>query len=145
MVSRLLRSKPAPGAGARRFSLVRRGLAGVLVATGCLALALGGLWLGLRLSSPATYPSALGSASFQVQASSRGGVEVFIPLTDWGLRAHAFSAPFRLHVEPRVLNRQALIAAAQGNDQVLSRTASDLARDGRRAIERAIRYVALGC
>ena len=86
----------------------------------------------------------LGSASFQVQASSRAGVEVFISLMDWGLRAHAFSAPFRLHVEPRVLDRQALIAAAQGNDQVLSRTASDFARDGRRAIERAIRFVALG-
>jgi hypothetical protein len=144
MVPTVLSSKPAVGVGVRRLPLLRRALTGVVVALGCLALALGGLWLGLRLSTPATYPSALGSASFQVQASSHGGVELFIPLTDWGVRAHAFSAPFKLHVEPRALNRQALIAAAQGNGEVLSQTATDLARDGRRAIERAIRYLVLG-
>jgi hypothetical protein len=37
------------------------------------------------LSTAGTYPSALGSASFQVELSSRGRVEVFIPLGDWGL------------------------------------------------------------
>jgi Calcineurin-like phosphoesterase superfamily domain len=79
-----------------------------------------------------------------LQASSDGTVEVFIPLADWGLRAHAFSAPLKLHVEPRVLNRQALIAAAQGNGSVLTRTGRDLAADGRRALERAARFMLLG-
>lgn len=144
MVPTALTPKLARGGIAGRRPLVRRALVWSAVALGCVALALGGLWLGLRLSTPATYPSALGTASFQVRASSSGGVEVFIPLTDWGLRAHAFNAPVTLHVEPRVLNRQALIAAAQGNDQVLSRTATDLSRDGRRAIERAVRFLLLG-
>ena len=50
----------------------------------------------------------------------------------------------KLHVEPRVLNRQALLAAAQGNGDLLTRTAKDLGRDGRRAITRAGRYMLLG-
>jgi hypothetical protein len=102
-------------------------------------LAVGGIWLGLRLSTPGTYSSALGSASFEVRTATHGDVEVFIPLADWGLRAHAFSAPLVLHVEPRVLNRQALIAAASGNHGVLKRTEADLGRDGRRALARAVR------
>lgn len=123
---------------------VRRALAAFVLIGGCTALAVGGLWLGLRLSTPGTYGSALGAASFQVQPASHGGIEVFVPLADWGLRAHAFRAPVKLHVEPRVLNRDALIAAAQGNRDVLTRTAQDLRRDGRRAIARAIRYLLLG-
>ena len=123
---------------------VHRVLAACALTLSCTALALGGLWLGLRLSTPGTYGSALGTASFQVQPSSHGSVEVFVPLADWGLRAHAFRAPVKLHVEPRVLNRQALIAAAQGNRDVLTRTAKDLSRDGRRAIARTIRFLLLG-
>jgi predicted phosphodiesterase len=73
-----------------------------------------------------------------------GTVEVFVPLADWGLRAHAFSAPLTLHVEPRVLNREALVQAAQGNHSVLTATAKALAADGHRAIERLARYLILG-
>ena len=123
---------------------VRRTLAGLALVVGCTALAIGGLWLGLRLSTPGTYSSALGTASFRVQPAAHGSVEVFIPLADWGLRAHAFRAPVKLHVEPRVLNRQALLEAAQGNGDVLTKTAKDLGRDGRRAITRAARYMLFG-
>lgn len=130
------------GAIGRRW--FRRVFAGIVLIVGCTALAVGGLWLGLRLSTPATYGSALGTASFQVQPAAHGSVEVFIPLADWGLRAHAFRAPVKLHVEPRVLNRQALIAAAQGNQGVLTTTARQLSHDGRLAIERAARFMLLG-
>jgi hypothetical protein len=123
---------------------VRRTVAALALILSCTALALGGLWLGLRLSTPGTYGSALGTASFQVKTSEHGGLEVFIPLTDWGLRAHAFSAPIKLHVEPRVLNRQALVAAAQGNSALLTQTSKDLSRDGRLALERAARFLLLG-
>jgi hypothetical protein len=114
------------------------------IGVACVTLAVGGIWLGLRLSTPGTYSSALGSASFQLRSATHGDVEVFIPLADWGLRAHAFSAPLVLHVEPRVLNRQALIAAASGNHSVLKHTEADLGRDGRRALARALRYLLLG-
>ena len=123
---------------------LRRILGALALVVSCTALAVGGLWLGLRLSTPGTYSSALGTASFQVQPAAHGSVEVFIPLADWGLRAHAFRAPVKLHVEPRVLNRQALLAAAQGNSDLLTRTAKDLGSDGRRAITRAARYMLLG-
>lgn len=123
---------------------VHRAFVALALIVSCTALALGGLWLGLRLSTPGTYGSALGTASFQVKTSEHGGLEVFIPLTDWGVRAHAFSAPIRLHVEPRVLNRQALVAAAQGNSALLTQTSKDLGRDGRLALERAARFLLLG-
>lgn len=58
--------------------VLRRLLAAVAVTAGCIALAFGGLWLGLRLSTPATYGSALGTDSFQVQPAAHGAVEVFI-------------------------------------------------------------------
>jgi hypothetical protein len=144
MVEIALKAQASLGAATRWLAGSRRVLVAVAVVVSCPALALGGLWLGLRLSTPATYGSPLGTASFQLQASSHGRVEVFIPLADWGLRAHAFSAPLTLHVEPRVLNRQALIAAAQGNSGVLSRTAKSLTEDGRRAFKRAARYLLLG-
>jgi len=124
--------------------LLRSVTARLALGGACVLLATGGIWLGLRLSTPGTYASALGSASFQVRSATHGDVEVFIPLADWGLRAHAFSAPLVLHVEPRVLNRQALIAAASGNHSVLRRTEADLGRDGRRALARALRYLLLG-
>jgi hypothetical protein len=134
----------APRAAASRLPSPRQMLRAVALLGACAVLAVFGLWLGLRLSTPATYGSALGTASFQLELSSKGNVEVFIPLADWGLRAHAFSAPLTLHVEPRVINRQALIAAAQGNRTVLTATARALSGDGRRAIERAARYLLLG-
>src|SRR5207248_10549275 len=122
-------------------ALVHPIVAAIGVACACVLLAIGGIWLGLRLSTAGTYPSALGSASFQVELSSRGKVEVFIPLADWGLRAHAFSAPLTLHVEPRVLDRQALIAAASGNQTLLHQTLRDLGHDGTLALGRALRYM----
>ena len=132
---------PKPAQVRRVLLVTGRALA---VAVACVALALGGLWLGMRLSTPATYGSALGTASFQLRLSSHGAVEVFIPLADWGLRAHTFSAPLTLHVEPRALNRQAVIAAAQGHSAVLKQAEHDLTGDGRKAIERAGRYLLLG-
>jgi len=144
MVDAAVKARAAAGTVGHRARPVRRALLALSVLAGCAALAVGGLWLGFRLSTPGIYGSALGTASFQLEASARGGVEVFIPLADWGLRAHAFSAPLKLHVEARVLNRQALIAAAQGDRGVLRSTAKALTADGRRAIDRTARFLLLG-
>ena len=141
MVTAAHKARASFGAWIERIPAVRAVLLALAVSVSCVTLALAGIWLGLRLSTPGTYPSALGSASFQVELSSRGKVEVFIPLADWGLRAHAFSAPVTLHVEPRVLNRQALIAAASGNQALLKRTLRDLGHDGSLALFRALRYM----
>jgi hypothetical protein len=139
-----LRARRSLGVALGRRSALLRAAAWLAVAASCGLLAVGGMFLGLRLATPGTYSSALGSASFQVRPATHGEVEVFIPLADWGLRAHPFSAPLALHVEPRVLNRQALIAAASGNHAVLRRTEAELSRDGRRALARALRYLVLG-
>jgi hypothetical protein len=144
MVVLALKVRASFGAAIGRVPLIRTLAIALAVAVACGSLAVGGIWLGLRLSTAGTYPSALGTASFRVELSSKSGVEVFIPLADWGLRAHAFSAPVVLHVEPRVLNRQALVAAGSGNQALLQRTLKDLGHDGTRALERALRYMLLG-
>ena len=116
---------------------VRRAVAALALILSCTALALGGLWLGLRLSTPGTYGSALGAASFQVKTSEHGGLEVFIPLTDWGARPRVQRADQAPRRAPRPRTARRWYAAAQGNSALLTPTSKDLSRDGRLALERA--------
>jgi predicted phosphodiesterase len=101
------------------------------------------MWTGMRLVSPGEYRSALGDVSLRVGPSWHGEVEAFVPLADWGVRARAFSAPVRLHGEPRTVNRQAVLRAAGGQRGVLKETEASLKDAAGRALLRAGRF-ALG-
>ena len=79
MVAAAVKARAAVGTVAG-WRWLRRILGALALVVSCTALAVGGLWLGLRLSTPGTYSSALGTASFQVQPAAHGSVEVFIPL-----------------------------------------------------------------
>jgi predicted phosphodiesterase len=108
------------------------------------ALALGGSVLGLRLAGPVTRDTALGSVSVRVEPSWEGRVDAFIPLANWGVRAAAFSGPVELHVEPRSIDRDALVRAAAGNRTILrdaERDARGLAHD---ALLRAAAWAVVG-
>jgi predicted phosphodiesterase len=76
----------------------------------------------------------LGTVSLRVEPAWHGSVEAFIPIADWGVRARAFSAPLRLHVEPRAVDREALLAAAGGDRRVLAAAE----RDARNAADAAL-------
>jgi hypothetical protein len=82
---------------------------------GTAALAVVGALLGLRLAGPATSQTALGEISVRVDPATNGHVDAFIPIADWGIRADAFSGPVVLHVEPRSVDRQALIRVGAGD------------------------------
>ena len=103
-----------------------------------VALALGGMVVGLRLAGATTHGTALGVISLRVEPAWHGEVEAFIPIVDWGVRAHGFSAPLRLHVEPRSANRGALLAAASGTRSVLGRAERDARDAARGALVRAL-------
>src|SRR3954453_17984808 len=75
----------------------------LLVALLLLALTVAGMWLGLRVAGRATHSSAPGTISFSVSPSIHGRVDAFVPIADWGARAHAFQAPITVHVEPRAV------------------------------------------
>jgi predicted phosphodiesterase len=109
-----------------------------------VVLALAGALLGLRLAGPLERDTRLGTVSLRVSPSWHGSVEAFIPIADWGVRAHAFRAPVRLHVEPRRADRQAVIAAASGEGAVLEEAEADARDAAHAALLRSLAWAAGG-
>jgi len=91
-----------------------------------LAVALGGVLLGMRLAGSDTYSTALGDVRLEVEPHWPGQVDAYVPIADWGLRAAAFDAPVRLSAEVRSLNRSTVLKAAGGDAAILARTERQL-------------------
>ena len=127
----------------RRGHRRRRVAALVLAPLVVVVLALAGVWLGLRVASPGEYETELGRVSVRVTPATRGTVEAYIPLADWGVRSHAFSAPMRLHIEPRTIQRDVVVRAASGARAPLQATEAGLRDAVRRTVLRTLRF-ALG-
>ena len=108
------------------------------------ALAVLGALTGLRLSGPIDRHTALGDLRLRIQASWHGQVDAYVPIADWGVRANAFSAPLRVRVEPRGVDRQALLRAAAGDRDVLARTERDARDAAAVAVTRAVIFAGIG-
>ncbi|HEY2603436.1 MAG TPA: metallophosphoesterase [Thermoleophilaceae bacterium] len=102
-----------------------------------LALAVAGIVLGLRASGRTTRSTAIGTVSFAISPSLHGQVDAFIPIADWGVRAHAFRVPLKIHIEPRSVQRGAVVSAASGNGTVLAEAERDSRHATRTALLRA--------
>lgn len=94
------------------------------VVIGSIVLAAAAVVTGLRIAGPTEAVTDLGRVSMEVDADTRGAVDAFVPIADWGIRADAFDAPFELKLQVESLNRKGALDAA-GGDQ----TALDDARD----------------
>ena len=103
-----------------------------------VALAAAGSLLGLRLAGPSARETALGTVSVRVGPAWQGHVDAFIPIANWGVRANAFSGPLRLHLEPRSVDREALLRAASGDRSVLHEAEQDARQAAHRALLRAV-------
>src|SRR5919204_1506483 len=114
------------------------------VAVLLLALTVAGMLAGLRLAGRTTHPTALGTISFSVSPSIHGRVDAFVPIADWGARAHAFQAPITVHVEPRAVNRKTVLDAAGGNGTALAQAERDSRRAARSSLLRAYRFAIVG-
>ncbi len=110
---------------------------------GCLALAVGGVWLGLRVASPGEYETDLGSVSVRVTPNTRGELDAYVPLADWGVRVRAFSAPMRVRLEPRRVDRDAVLRAANGDRALVGGVEDDLRDAVGATVLRTLRF-ALG-
>jgi hypothetical protein len=108
------------------------------------ALAVGGALVGLRIADPIDRHTALGDIRLRIEASWHGQVDAYVPLADWGVRANAFSAPLRVRVEPRGVDRQALLRAAAGDRQVLAAAELDARDAATAAVERALIFSLIG-
>jgi predicted phosphodiesterase len=113
----------------------------LLLASAC---ALAGIVLGLRLAGPVEKSTALGTVALRVAPAIHGTVDAYIPLADWGVRADAFRAPLVIHVEPRTVDRQAVIRASGGDRQALTETQRDAQKAARAALLRALGWAVGG-
>ena len=112
----------------------------LLVALGLLVLTVAGMLGGLRLAGSTTHRTELGTVSFSVSPSIHGRVDAFVPIANWGARGHAFQAPLTVHVEPRAVNRRAVLGAAAGNGTVLAQSERDARHAARASLLRAYRW-----
>lgn len=103
-----------------------------------------GALTGLRLAGPIDRDTAIGDIRLRIQASWHGEVDAYVPIADWGIRASAFSGPMRVRVEPRGVDRQALIRAADGDREVLARAERDARDAAATAVLRAVLFSGLG-
>jgi predicted phosphodiesterase len=94
----------------------------------CVVCGLLGGWLGSQLTGPSTHTTTLGEISVKVEISSPAsrGLDLYVPLADWGLRASVFSAPVRVQLEPRRVDRDALVGVVAGDDVTLRRAKAQL-------------------
>jgi predicted phosphodiesterase len=120
-----------------------RAVVAAAVAVLVILLALGGVMLGLRIASPGEYDTQLGRVSVRVTPAAHGEVEAYVPLADWGVRARAFSAPMKLHLEPRTVDRDVVLRAAGGEDEPVRAAEADLRTAVHRTVLRTLRF-ALG-
>src|SRR3954451_19077250 len=73
--------------------------------------ALTGAWAGPRLAGPATYSTAVADVQLRygVTTPAHRGIELYVPLADWGLRAAVTGAPVRVRAEPRRIDRAGVV------------------------------------
>lgn len=125
------------------MTAVRNLLSPVLTVLAAVAIVAVGFVVGWRLAGPAPKETDLGRVSFDVGPALGGDVEAFVPIADWGLRADAFTGPFRLKAEVRSVNRAALLRAAQGDRSVLESSEAQIRDGARSAVVRAFAWGAV--
>ena len=115
-------------------------MAALLAVVATVALALGGVWLGVRLTSPGEYDTPLGRISVELDQARHGEIAAYVPLADWGVRARPFAAPVAVHIEPRTLERQAALKAAEGERSLRAAARRTCATPIERAALRTLRF-----
>ena len=109
-----------------------------------LLIATLGALTGLRLAGPIDRDTAIGDVRLRIQASWSGEVDAYVPIADWGVRANAFSAPLTVRIEPRGVDREALLRAAAGDREVLAAAEADARDAATVAVLRAVIFSGLG-
>ena len=115
-----------------------------LAVLGLFLVALAGIGLGLRVAGPETYSTPLGTVRLEVDANIRGEIDAYVPLADWGVRAHAFTAPVRLRAEIRSLRREGVLSAASGDERILKEARASADEAAAKVLRRALLFGLLG-
>jgi predicted phosphodiesterase len=118
-----------------------------VVATAALwlvAVSVAGMLLGLRAFSTADYRVGPAEVRVSTSFSTRGAVDAYIPIVDWGIRAHPFSAPITLNAELVSVDRTAALGAIRGPAGATAGAEQDAPGVARAALRRAALVALIG-
>ena len=105
-----------------------------------VAIVVGAMLVGWWLAGTSETETEVGRVSFELTPAFGGEAEAYVPVADWGVRANAFDAPWRLRAELRALDREALIGLAGGDRELLDRVEDQLGDGAREAILEAFAW-----
>ena len=91
----------------------RRILITVALSLWCASLSLAGSAVAVRAAGPAVTTFTLGTVESQMGPARSGHFDAYVPIVDWGVRAHPARAPLAVELEFRSLDRDAALAAAR--------------------------------
>jgi Calcineurin-like phosphoesterase superfamily domain len=113
----------------------------------CACFSLAGGFVGLRAASPNVRSVTLGTVAFGVSPAREGTVDVYVPLVDWGVRAHPYRAPLAVQLEFRSVERDAALASLRSSgaaDANLGLLKAELRKVVRQGLLRAAIVVTAG-
>src|SRR4249919_1641624 len=125
----------------------RRILTTALLALACAAVALLGSVIALRAAAPESREVTLGTVDIHVVPARKGEMDVYVPVVDWGVRAHPYRAPVSVQLEFRSLDRDAALAALRSGgsaDASLAGLESELHHAVSYSLRRAAAFALLG-
>lgn len=109
-----------------------------------LVFSLAGMLVATRLASTVDGRTALGEVRASTNFSLSPGVDVYIPLADWGIDFPVWAAPVTVHLEPRALDRRAVARLAGGDQQLLEEGRYDVERLALGSLRRFLLAVLIG-
>jgi predicted phosphodiesterase len=113
----------------------------------CSCLSIAGSLIALRAATPVVRSVTLGTVAFGVSPAREGKLDVYVPIVDWGVRAHPYHGPVAVDLEFRSVDRDAALAslrssgAADANLGLLKSELRDVVEQG---LLRAAAVVLLG-
>jgi predicted phosphodiesterase len=96
--------------------LARRTATIAVAALWLAAMSVAGMVVSLRAFSAAEYRMGPAQVRVSTSFSTRGAVDAYIPIVDWGIRAHPFSAPITLSAELVSLDRSTALGVIRRPD-----------------------------
>lgn len=108
------------------------------------ALAFVGAQVGLRVAGPIERDTALGTVELNVKPAWHGEINAYIPIADWGIIADPFDSPLSIDLEPRGIDRDAVVKAASGNQEILRQAEKDGQSAATDALVRGLIYAMVG-
>jgi len=130
-----------PAAAHRVGPRLRRALLAAAVGGWLFVASFAGVLLAVTGFSEARYTVGPAEMSVRTSLATRGTVDVYVPIVDWGIRAHPYAAPLRLSAQVVSVDRRVAFGAlgrgrADGDVRSVEAGAPDAVR---RALRRAMR------